>query len=212
MKKKIYLIGSGGHASSCIDVIESTNNFEIAGIVDLKSKIGEKVLDYKVLACDDDLLNLRNNYEYALVTIGQFEKSKLRTELFKFVKSAGYKLPVVISPSAYVSKYCEIGDGTIIMHQAMVNSNVKIGENNIINSRALVEHDVKIGNHNHLSTNSILNGEVVIKNNCFIGSNSILTNNIRLQNDIVIGAHSFVNRSLKEKGTYFGCPVNKYNG
>ena len=39
-KKQIILIGGGGHCKSCIDVIESTNEFSIAGIVDTKDKIG----------------------------------------------------------------------------------------------------------------------------------------------------------------------------
>ena len=34
---KIILIGGGGHALSCIDVIESRNDFKIAGII-LKDK------------------------------------------------------------------------------------------------------------------------------------------------------------------------------
>ena len=31
---KIVLVGGGGHARSCIDVIEMENKFSIAGIVD----------------------------------------------------------------------------------------------------------------------------------------------------------------------------------
>ena len=42
MKKKIILIGAGGHAESCIDVIESTNKYEIIGLV-AKSELGKKV-------------------------------------------------------------------------------------------------------------------------------------------------------------------------
>ena len=36
--KKIILIGGGGHALSCIDVIEQENKFKIVGIVDSKEK------------------------------------------------------------------------------------------------------------------------------------------------------------------------------
>ena len=32
MKKKIILIGGGGHCKSCIDVIEGENKFEIANL------------------------------------------------------------------------------------------------------------------------------------------------------------------------------------
>ena len=38
--KKIILIGGGGHALSCIDVIESEKKFKIVGIVDGNLKKG----------------------------------------------------------------------------------------------------------------------------------------------------------------------------
>ena len=38
-KKKIILVGSGGHAEACIDVIESEKKkFKILGLVDIKKK------------------------------------------------------------------------------------------------------------------------------------------------------------------------------
>ena len=35
---ELIIIGSGGHALSCIDVIERENKYKIAGIVDKKKK------------------------------------------------------------------------------------------------------------------------------------------------------------------------------
>ena len=58
MKEKIVLIGGGGHCHSVIDVIEQTNKYEIIGIVDIKENIEKKVLDYEIIACDDDLEEL----------------------------------------------------------------------------------------------------------------------------------------------------------
>ena len=57
-KPKIVLIGGGGHCKSCIDVIEEENKYQIAGIVDVPEKHGEKILAYKVFAKDDDLPEL----------------------------------------------------------------------------------------------------------------------------------------------------------
>ena len=53
--KKIILIGGGGHALSCIDVIESEKKFKIVGIVDGNLKKGKKILNYKVIGGDKDL-------------------------------------------------------------------------------------------------------------------------------------------------------------
>ncbi len=36
-KEKIILIGAGGHAESCIDVIEQEDRFEIAGLIGLEN-------------------------------------------------------------------------------------------------------------------------------------------------------------------------------
>ena len=36
--KKIILIGAGGHAKSCIDVIELQNKYKIIGLIDNKKK------------------------------------------------------------------------------------------------------------------------------------------------------------------------------
>ena len=53
--KKIILIGSGGHAKSCVDVIEMEKKFKIVGFVDKNSK---KLLGYKKIGSDDDLKKL----------------------------------------------------------------------------------------------------------------------------------------------------------
>ena len=37
--KEILLVGGGGHCISSIDVIESTNEYRIGGIIDIKEKI-----------------------------------------------------------------------------------------------------------------------------------------------------------------------------
>ena len=44
MKKKIILIGAGGHAKSCIDIINAEGKYEIIGLVDNKKKKGSKFL------------------------------------------------------------------------------------------------------------------------------------------------------------------------
>ena len=40
MKKKIILIGAGGHAESCIDVIKKNKKYQIVGLIGTKSEVG----------------------------------------------------------------------------------------------------------------------------------------------------------------------------
>lgn len=207
MKKEIILIGGGGHCKSVIDVIEAENRFKIAGIVDLKEKLGEKILGYEIIGTDGDLEKLCKTYEYFFITIGHIYQNKIRKKLFEKVKNLGGKFPVIVSPNAYVSKHSKIDEGTIIMHKAFVNANAEIGKNNIINTAAIVEHDVKIGNHCHVSTGAFLNGEVKLANNCLIGSQASIIQNVKIAESNIIGAGAVVLKNTDKNALYAGNPA-----
>jgi len=135
LEKKIILVGGGGHCKSCIDVIEQQGKYQIAGIVDLQGKLHQKILGYEIIATDDDLPRLVNEYENFLITLGHIKSPEKRIRIFQTLKELRAKLPVIISPLAYISKHAEIGDGTIIMHHALINAGAKIGSNCIINTK-----------------------------------------------------------------------------
>ena len=188
MKERIVLIGGGGHCHSVIDVIEQTNKYEIIGIVDTKENIGKKVLDYKIIACDDDLETIFLSCKNALITVGQIESNKIRVKIYNNLKQIGFNLPVIISPLAYVSNHSSIEEGTIIMHHALVNANTKIGKNCIINTKALIEHDCIVEDNCHISTASVINGGVTVKENTFFGSNATSKQSIEIDGFIKAGS------------------------
>lgn len=188
MKEKIVLIGGGGHCHSVIDVIEQENKYEIIGIVDKKEFIGKKVLDYEIIASDDDLTSIFRTCKNAIITIGQIESSSLRIKIFNNLKNIGFALPVITSPIAYVSKHSTIEEGTVVHHHALINSNVKIGKNCIINSKALIEHDSIIEDYCHISTASVINGGVTVKESNFYGSNATSKQSIVINQFIKAGS------------------------
>ena len=190
--KEIILIGGGGHCKSVIDVIEQEGQFVIIGIVDKPELIGTNVLDYPVIGSDSDLDNLAKKYTYALVTIGQIQSPEVRIKLFDIAKKAGFSLPRIISPKAYVSNHTFIGDGTVVMHDALINAGASVGDNCIINSKAIIEHDCKVSNHCHISTNAVINGGVTIEDGCFIGSGATTNNSITIKKNSFIKAGSIV--------------------
>ena len=66
----LLLIGAGGHAKSCIDVIEQENKFKIIGLVGSPNEVGTHVLGYEVLGTDDILLEYFNLTNFALIAVG----------------------------------------------------------------------------------------------------------------------------------------------
>ena len=171
MKRKIILLGGGGHCKSCIDVIEQSEQFEIVGILDRQELVGEKVVGYTIIGTDEQINKLTEEHEF-LITVGQIHSAKLRKDLFYKLLTSHAKIATVISPRAHVSKYAIVQKGTIVMHDVLINPDANIGKNCILNSNALIEHDVVVEDHCHISTGAILNGGVIVREGTFFGSNA----------------------------------------
>ena len=192
----IVLIGAGGHAKACIDVIEQEGRFQIAGLIGTDAEVNAVHLGYRVIGTDAELAGLLTTVRNALVTVGQIQSPALRMRLFEQASRIGLKCPTSVSPSAYVSTHAHVGPGTIVMHGAVVNAGAKVGQNCIINSRALIEHDTAVGDHCHVSTGAILNGNVSLGDGCFAGSSSVIREGIRVGPGCVIGMGVALRRDI----------------
>jgi sugar O-acyltransferase (sialic acid O-acetyltransferase NeuD family) len=183
----ILLVGAGGHASACIDVIESHGGYAVAGLVGATAEVDRHVLGYPVLGTDADLPDLLARCANALVTVGHIKTAEPRIRLFTRLQALGFTLPALVSPLAHVSRHATLGAGTIVMHGAIVNARASVGCNCIINSQALVEHDVAIGDHCHIATAAVINGGARIAMGTFIGSNATLRQGVRVGERCTIG-------------------------
>jgi sugar O-acyltransferase (sialic acid O-acetyltransferase NeuD family) len=186
-KPSLILIGAGGHARACIDVIEHLNVFEIAGLIGKEEELQNEYMGYHVIASDNDLPALAKQYEYAIITVGQIESGLVRQRLYRQALALGFKFPTIISPTAYVSHHALVGDGTIVMHGAIVNASATVGNNCIVNTNALIEHDVIVEDNCHISTGAIVNGTANIGFGSFVGSGSIIKQGARLGSNSVVG-------------------------
>ena len=151
--KNLILVGGGGHCKSVLEAAESAG-YNILGVLDMPEEVGKEILSTKVIGTDDDINK---------------------------IKEAGGKLATVIASTAYVSKYAEIGEGTVVLHQAFVNAGAKVGKNVILNTATNIEHDAVISDQCHISTGAMINGGAEIAEGTFIGSQSVINQGIKIK-------------------------------
>jgi sugar O-acyltransferase (sialic acid O-acetyltransferase NeuD family) len=187
MSRDLILIGAGGHAVSCIDVIEAAGGWRIQGLVGRPEEVGTRVLGYEVLGGDEDLAALLHDCPHALVAVGQIRSGEPRRRLFELAAGHGAELPAIVSPRAHVSAHAELGAGTVVMHGAVVNAGARVGRNCIINSLALVEHGAEVADHCHISTHAALNSEVRVGAGTFVGSGATVRQGVSIGAGCVIG-------------------------
>lgn len=206
--EKIILLGSGGHAKSVADAILQGGEYEVVGFVDNTHAKGSVYCEYRVIGSDDDLETLYNSgIHHAFVCVGYLGKDDIRGKLYKRLKEIGFRLPVIVDPSAILAKDVMIGEGTFIGKGAIVNACVRIGEMAIINSGALIEHDCVVGAFSHVAVGSVLCGEVQIGNSVFIGAGATVIQCVKVGANAFIGIGSVVVRDIPEGCTAVGVPA-----
>lgn len=142
--KRLLIIGAGGHGKVVAEIAGDIGYEEIAFLDDNSQEAIGKI---------SDIEKLRDRYSDAFVAIGN---NKLRGELLQKLKDCGYTIPILIHPSAYVSRTATLGPGTVVEPKAIVNAGSRIGEGSIISVGSIVDHDVYVGVCCHINAGAIV--------------------------------------------------------
>lgn len=151
MGKRLLILGAGGHGKVVREVALS--------LLDISRKPVYEIVDF-----------LDDNSEEAIGKMADFEKYKyeyqdafcaignntIRKQLLDKAEKLGYSVPVLIHPSAYVSKSAVIEAGTVVEPKAIVNANSIIHRGSIISIGAIVDHDAVVGEYGHVNAGAIV--------------------------------------------------------
>ena len=204
---KIILIGGGGHCKSIIDTIQSTNEYEIVGILDTKEKVGNYINNIKIIS-DDSILSdlLNNNVKNAFICAGSVSNNINRINIYNNLKKIGFHIPNIIDKSTILSRNIVMGHGNFVGKGCIINSNSKIGNNCIINTGCIIEHDCIINDFVHMAPGATLSGGICIGYNSHVGTNCTIIQNIRIGSNTMIGAGSVVVRNIGDNKKAYGNP------
>jgi len=204
------LIGGGGHCKVVIDTIKTAGKFEIAGIIDLKGKIGSEILSYKVVGEDNDLEKyFKSGIRYCFISAGSAGDPKLRTKLYAVAKKIGFTMPNIIHSSAVISPFASLGNGNYVAAGAIINAGSGVANNCIINTGAIVDHDCRIGEGVHIAPGAVLSGGVIIDDFSHIGNGSAIRQNVSIGKNTVIGTGSVVIDSITDNVVAYGNPCKE---
>lgn len=202
MSKQIVIIGAGGHGKVVADIVMLSGD-TVLGFLDDGKAPGETVCGIPVLGPVSAYVHFPD--AWFLVAVGD---GTLRERLVS--RMNGVKWHMAIHPTAVISPMeTEIGEGTVVMANAVVNPCARIGSHCIINTGAIVEHDNEIGNFSHISVGAKLGGTVKIGEKTWVGIGAAIKNNVTVCGDCVIGAGAVVVRDITVPGTYTGTPARK---
>lgn len=189
---KISIIGGSGHAKVIIDLAEVLG-YEIDKVYD------EDILK-KTLLSNNIEHSFKNVKKNTIVAIGNNNIRKKIAEEFQF------NMPALIHPQSTISKFAEIGSGSVVMAGVIVNADAEIGKHCILNTNCSVDHDCVIENYVHISPNVGIAGNVEIGECTHVGIGSNIIQGIKIGKNCVIGAGSVIIRDVEDGAVIVGNP------
>lgn len=150
----LLILGAGSHGKVVAEATELEGKWNKISFLDDKDDL-KNIYNFNVVGKLGDYTDFVNEYEYAFVAIGNNE---IRLEFINKLIKAGYNIPIIIHPKAFVSKYSELGIGTVVLAGAVVNVSTTIGIGCIININASVDHDCEIECGVHISSGAVVRG------------------------------------------------------
>ena len=189
----LYLYGASGHGKVIAEIAEKTG-FEIQAFIDA-DKTKNSILNYKIIH------HIPTDVSNVIISIGN---NNIRKKIAEENNELTY--PVLIHPSATISKRSVINYGSVVMAGVSVNSNASIGKHCIINTNASIDHDCILEDFVHISPNAALAGNVEVGEGTHIGIGACIIQGIKIGKWVTIGAGAVIIKDVPDGATVVGNP------
>ena len=191
----MYLYGASGHAKVIIEILEK-QGIKVHGLFDDNLEI-KSLLNYVVLGSPDPNKTIE---EEVIVSIGFNPTRKEIVEKYRF------NYGKAIHQNAEISTRSTIGEGSVVVGNAIINSGVKIEKHCIINTSASIDHDCIIEDFVHISPNVTLCGEVFVGEGTHVGAGAVIIPGVKIGKWAIVGAGSVIIRDVPDFATVVGNP------
>lgn len=201
--KRLAILGASGHGKVVAEIAElmgyDVDFFDDA--FDQKTTLEH----WSVLGSSESLLTQLECYDGVAIAIGN---NTIRANKLQSLDRQNVPLPVLIHPNAIVSKYCHLGDGSVVMAGAIINPFTHVGKGVIVNTGATIDHDCVLENYSHISPNASLAGECTLGAKAWLGIGCSVKQQINIGAEAVVGAGSVVVKDIPAGVVAFGNPAS----
>lgn len=207
-EKRYCIYGTGGFGRevlACLTDMYATTDYkteEIAVFMVADEYYTEpKVMGLTVIKESDFSPEL---YE-VVVAIGDPQTRKKVVE--KLPKETKYTS--IVHPSAVISKWVEVGEGSIITAGTIITCNIRIGRHAHLNLHTTIGHDCIIGDYFTTAPAANISGNCIFEECVYFGTNSSARQGVKICSNVTIGMGGVVVKSIEESGIYIGNPLRK---
>lgn len=197
--KEVYVIGAGGHAKVVIRAIQALGRRAVAVFDDNPLLHGGLLLDVPIVGP----VQLAREYPSrpSVVAIGNCDVRR------RIVEECELPWTTVIHPRAFVDASVSLGQGTVVLANAVVQVDSVVGDHVIVNHAATIDHDCVVEDYVHLAPGVHLAGNVFVGKGAFMGIGAVAIPGKRIGDGTVVGAGTVIIDDLPAHAVAVGVPA-----
>lgn len=204
--KDIYIVGIGHNSAVTIELAE-LNGYRIIGLIHYNNELtGKAQWGYPIVSDTESFFKQDIGSINFALSMGN---NTVRKAVFDTIKKEGGMLPLLIHPTASVSRFSVLSEGVQIHANVTVQPDVIVKENSIISFGVGLSHNVTVGEHCYIACHSLIGAYTVVEQNVLVGMGTTTVSGKveKIGHDTVVGAGSLVINTIAPKKVVYGRPA-----
>ena len=142
-----------------------------------------------------------------LEVICQVGSPAIKLRLVQKALALNLRFCSVVHPSAAVTKFVDVGKGSVISAGCILTNHITIGDHVTLNLATTVGHDGIIEGFCTVSPGVHISGNVQLRTGCEVGTGAVIIPEIEVGEWSVVGAGAVVVRNVPPNTTVVGVPA-----
>jgi sugar O-acyltransferase (sialic acid O-acetyltransferase NeuD family) len=209
----VVVYGTAGTARDIVETMEAANaarrRWNILGFLDDNPNLlGQEVLGYPVLGGGGALEAMPALRAVKVVLgMGNDRKLLIRKTVRARLRLAADRFPVIVHPTAVVSRHSQIGEGTVFLAGSFCSNLTSVGRHVLILPGTIIGHDAVIGDYVSFSDNVATGGGFRIGEGSYVGQGASIIQKVRIGARCLIGMGTVVIRDVPDGAVVVGNPA-----
>jgi len=207
--KAVAIIGAGGFGREVLDIIDAVNQekpqYEMLGyIVDPEYGTPGTIVNAKPILGGFDWLSRHASSVSVICGVGP---SHHRYNLVRRAEALGCRFFSIIHPAAILTRWVQIGEGTVITAGCILTNQICIARHVHLNLGCTIGHNVYIADFSTLAPGVHISGNVTLAEGSYVGTGANIIEKLKIGEWSIVGAGSTVTKDVPANTTVVGVPA-----
>lgn len=171
MNDNLLILGAGQYGNVVKEIADAMGCFNKIAFLDDSFGTENTSCSAGCIGKIADYEKFVTEFGYAIPSVGN---AALRKRWMEMLEETGYRIPVLVSPKAYVSPSAQLRKGCVVEPLAGVHANAVVGVGTLISMGAILNHNCFVMDFCHIDCGAVVMSGAVVEDGQKISCGSVV--------------------------------------